>query len=315
MLYGVLLVVALGTSGCGTPRALSSPTPPVAQAAPPTSSVHYRSFADADALTLYMRRTPEAAPLVSAHRGAPVPGLAENSLEAFEHALNYAPALIELDVRRSLDGVLVLMHDETLDRTTTGTGRVDATAFAALRRLRLRDVLGTPTPFRIPTFAETLAWAEGRAVLMLDVKADVPYAELLDAIRRAQAENRVCIIVYSAEDFRTVRRLAPDLMISVSAATPAEFDALLPDEAAAHRVIGFAGVGAMDPEVVARFHRAGVRVQVGTFPLDDDARLDPAIYDRLLQAGADVLATDNVPGAAAAVQREALQRRAVRSRE
>ena len=64
------------------------------------------------------------AALVSAHRGGAYPGFPENSIAAMGHVLAEAPAVMEVDVATSADGVLYLMHDDTLDRTTTGSGAV-----------------------------------------------------------------------------------------------------------------------------------------------------------------------------------------------
>ncbi len=306
----VALVAAVLGSGCVGLR--PSPIPleqrPADRVTVPTSALHYRGYADAAALARALRYTDGAERLVSVHRGAPVEGLAENAVPTFEHALNYAPALVELDVRRTPDGHLVLMHDASLDRTTTGAGRVDATPFAAVRAVRLLDVRGALTSFRVPTLAEALAWAEGRAVIMLDSKGDVPYPEIVAAVRAARAENRVVVIVYSLAAHEAVTALAPDLNVSSSLDTPAEADALLAagreGRVDLSRTIAFAGVGRADPEVVARMHAAGVRVQVGTFPLDAaaDAATDPAVYTPFLEAGIDVLATDNVRSASEAVR-------------
>lgn len=299
----MLAALLVGTlAACGTPRPLGER--PADVVAVPTSSVHYRAFASSDALAAYLRWQPGAPRLVSAHRGAPPPGLPENSLAAFEHALNVAPALIETDVRATADGRLVLMHDETLDRTTTGTGRLDATAFAALRALRLRAATGTITSFRVPTLDEALAWADSRAVLMLDVKRGVTLDALVAAVRAARAENRVVVIVYSLDAHRALARIAPDLMVSATAETMADAEALLASGLDLSRVIAFAGVGVPDPAVVARLHAAGLRVQAATFETDEAAlaSADATLYAPYLATGADVLATDHVAGAAIAVQ-------------
>ncbi len=306
-LFVALVLVSAGCAGT-RPRPLGLEQRPADRVAVPTSSLHYRGYADADALARALRYTDGAERLVSAHRGGPVEGLAENAVPTFEHALNYAPALIELDVRRTVDGHLVLMHDTSVDRTTTGTGRVDVLTLPQVRALRLHDVAGTMTSFRAPTLAEALAWAEGRAVLMLDVKRDVPYPELIAAVRAAGAENRVVVIVYSLENHETVVRLAPDLNVSASLETPADADALLAAGAAGRidlsRTIAFAGVGQADPEVVRLMHAAGIRVQMGTFPLDAaaDAATAPSVYLPFLEAGIDVLATDNVRSASEALR-------------
>ena len=306
------VALALSLSACGVPRPLGEPVAPEATVSVPTSSVHYRGYADARALAAALRWTPDAPRLVSAHRGGPRPGLPENALAGFEHALNYAPALIEVDVRRAADGTLVLLHDDTLDRTTTGTGDLAAQTLPALRSLRLVDPLDTPTSFRIPTLAEALAWAEERAILMLDVKRGVAPAEIAEAVRAADAGGRVVVIVYSVGDLLAVHAAAPDLMLSVSTETVAEIDAVLATGVPPDQLIAFAGVGAADPAVIARWHALGVRVQAGTFGALDEAAATQAVptaYDALLDAGVDVLATDSVPAAAAATRAVNLRRR------
>ena len=301
------LVVLLFLVGCG-PRPLEPFPPPLSEiqpaAAGPISSVHYRAFADAEGLAAYLRWTPDAPRLLSAHRGGPRPGLPENALATFEHALNFAPALIECDVRRAADGTLVLLHDETLERTTTSSGPLTSRTLTDLRRLRLLDPEDQVTPFRIPTLADALTWAENRAVLMLDVKQGVAPAELIAALRAAGAENRVVVIVYTLDDLLAYSGLAPDLVYSATATTPAEVTALLAAPVDLTRIIAFAGVGAADPTVVARLHDAGIRVQVGTFGTIDEAAgaTNPGAYRPLLDAGVDVLATDNVPIAALALR-------------
>ncbi len=306
--FRLLALAALAFSGCRyvTTGAAPAAEEPVAAWQTPVSAVHYRAFADADALAAYLRWTPGAPVLVSAHRGGPAPGFPENALPTFERALNYAPALIEADVRRTADGRLVLLPDETLDRTTTGTGPLSARSFADLRRLRLRDPLGQITPFRIPTLDEALAWADGRAVLMLDVKPDVPPEEVVAAVRQMRAENRAVVITYSFDDWNAYLRLASDLVYSVTAETPAEAEHLmLTGPFPGHRrELAFAGVGVPDPALVEHLHRMGLRVQAATFgDVDAEALRDgPAAYAPFLDAGVDVLVTDEVEAAALATR-------------
>ena len=297
--------VALVLAACGSPRPLGLDERPADRVVVPTSSVHYRDFATAADLAAGLRWQPGAPVLVSAHRGAPPRGLVENSLPAFENALNYAPALIETDVRRTADGVLILMHDETLDRTTTGTGRVEDRTLGYVRSLRLVTDDSLVTSFRVPTLAEALAWAEGRAVLLLDVKRDVPVAELVAEIERLDAADQAAVIVYSLEDHLRLYALAPNLVVSSTAETLAAADALLAADVDLTRTIAWTGVGAPDPDVVAALHAAGIRAQAGAFgAIDDDARTgEPAAaYAPLLVPGADVIATDLIPAAALAAR-------------
>ena len=310
-LAALLLVVG----ACGGPRTLGLEERPADRVRVPTSSVHYRDYDSAAELAAALRWTPSAPVLVSAHRGGPVPGLPENAVETFEYALNHAPALIETDVRRTADGVLVLMHDETLDRTTTGAGRVDEATFADVRRARLVADDSVVTAFRVPTLAEALAWADGRAVLLLDVKRGVPFEDVVAAVRQARAADRVAVITYALEDHRRLSALAPDLVVSATAETPADVDALLASGLDLGRVIAWTGVGVPDPAVVARLHAAGIRAQAGAFgAIDGAARAgaSPEPYGAILAAGADVIASDVVPLAALAARAANLSRRARR---
>ena len=308
----VLLTVALAVSGCGLlPSPLGTPPVPEARVAVPVSSVHYRGYASADALAEALRWRPGAPVWVSAHRGGPRPGLPENSLPALDHALNYAPALLEVDVRRAADGALVLLHDDTLDRTTTGTGALAEHALADLRRLRLEDERGALTSFRIPTLGEALAWAQDRGVLLLDVKPGVTPERLAAAVQAADAGGRVVVIVTSLDDLIAFRRVAPELVYSVSTETVGEIDEILAAGVPPDRLIAFGGVGDVDPAVVERWHALGVRVQVGTFGAIDRAAAEqsvPTAYDGLLALGVDVLSTDNVPAAAIAARTANLRR-------
>ena len=305
-----LLTLAVVLGACGSPRPIQTEaeTRRDAQIATPTSSVHYRAYADGDALAQALRWTPNTRPLVSAHRGGPTAALPENSLESFENALNFAPALIEMDVRQTSDGRLVLMHDETVDRTTTGQGEVSAMTFAALRRLRLIAQAGAVTSYRVPSFTEALAWADGRAVLMVDVKREVPMEDVIREIRQHGAQNRAVIIVYTLEGALEVARLAPEMVLSVTARTEDEAREVLASGLDPDRLIAFGGVGGTDPDGLRLLHEAGIRVQVGTFGETDEAAQAPggwSVYAPFLEVGVDVLATDNVPAASIAVQRAA----------
>ncbi|HEV2127888.1 MAG TPA: glycerophosphodiester phosphodiesterase family protein, partial [Thermomicrobiales bacterium] len=111
-------------------------------------------------------------PLISAHRGgreeAP-----ENTLAAFQRARDLGVPGAECDVRLSVDGVPVVIHDDTVDRTTDGTGAVHALTVAQLAQLDARAVhTNWPTTPHVPTFAEFMAVAEGFAYIEVEIKAD-----------------------------------------------------------------------------------------------------------------------------------------------
>lgn len=108
--------------------------------------------------------------LVVAHRGdwryAP-----ENSVAAIEHSIVVGVDVVELDLQLTKDSVLVVMHDATLNRTTTGKGRIDEWTLDSIRTLKLKNGCGIRTKHAVPTLEEALLAAKGRVLINLD-KAD-----------------------------------------------------------------------------------------------------------------------------------------------
>ncbi|MFQ5570270.1 MAG: glycerophosphodiester phosphodiesterase family protein, partial [Rhodothermales bacterium] len=163
-------------------------------------------------------------------------------------------------------------------------------------------------PFRIPTLDETLAWAEGRAILTLDVKQGVPIARVINAVRRLGAEERVVVITYTLDDLLRYHRQAPDLMLSASATTLEETQALLDSGVDRSRLIAFTGVGEVHSEVIDLLHVHHIRAILGTFDLVDARarQTGPEVFQALIDRGIDVIATDEVPLAAQALRAYAL---------
>lgn len=105
--------------------------------------------------------------LVVAHRGdwrnAP-----ENSLQAFQNCIDMGVDMIELDLHMSKDSVLFLMHDNTVDRTTNGLGKVSDFTAAELKKLHLKSGHGVGTRHQIPTFEEALNLCKGKILINVD---------------------------------------------------------------------------------------------------------------------------------------------------
>ena len=111
-----------------------------------------------------------ASVIVVAHRGdwryAP-----ENSVAAIEHSIAVGVDVVELDLQLTKDSVLIVMHDATLNRTTTGKGRIDAWTLDSIRTLKLKNGCGIRTKHAVPTLEEALLAAKGHVLINLD-KAD-----------------------------------------------------------------------------------------------------------------------------------------------
>ncbi len=233
-------------------------------------------------------------PLVSAHRGGPQPGFPENAIETFEKTAKQQPVIIECDIAITKDSVLVLMHDDRLERTSTGVGFVRDYTYDELAKLRLKDPDGVITEFRVPTLADALAWGKNKVIFTLDVKRGVPYEYVIEEVRGQRAETYSILITYSADQASKVHKLAPDLMISASIRTKEDLlrlnDRGVPD----NRLVAFVGTSEADSEVYNTLHEHGIMCILGTMGnLDKQAavRGDVLYYD-LIDQGADILSTD-----------------------
>lgn len=120
-----------------------------------------------DSLRQHLLAPGDGTVLVAAHRGdwrnAP-----ENSLEAVELSIRMGVDIVEVDVRRTLDGVLVLMHNPSIKATTTGRGLVSLSTYRRLQRKTLRSGCRLKTAAKIPTLEEVLVASQGRVLLNLD---------------------------------------------------------------------------------------------------------------------------------------------------
>ncbi|WCM27325.1 glycerophosphodiester phosphodiesterase family protein [Sphingomonas sp. QA11] len=118
---------------------------------------------------------PDGSVMVVAHRGC-WKQTSENSIDGIEACIAFGVDMVELDVRATADGVLVLMHDATVDRMTDGTGKVEELGWAYLQALHLREGAGRGSPVttrRIPLFEDALRAAKGRILINIDAKSDL----------------------------------------------------------------------------------------------------------------------------------------------
>ena len=248
--------------------------------------------------------TPTGWPVNFAHRGGSkvVP---ENTIEGFQEAVRLGPVVLELDVRTSADGEVVVIHDETVDRTTNGTGRVARMTLAELQSLdagyRFTPDDGVTFPWRdrgvrIPTLQAVYREFPDRPI-NIELKAEGPGSEaaVWRTIEAVGGEPRTLVVTDRAgaiNRFRTasagmvatgasMREIAIFRLLSVfrlSRLYRASFQALQPPET-------YKGIRIVTRGLVRAAHRSGLRVDVWTI---DDA----ADMKRLLELGVDGIMTD-----------------------
>lgn len=243
----------------------------------------------------------ERMPLVSAHRGGAIPGYPENCIATFENTLNYAYSMLEIDLRYSKDGHIVLHHDSTLERTTTGSGLVKDLTLAELKHLKLKDKEGTVTDYRMPTLGETIEWARGKTILILDRKNEVSVETCVRIIKEYKAQAHVMIMVSKMEDIKAVYDLDPDIMMEVFLGTHERFQQFDQTGVPWDRIIPF--ISHQPPEdrnLINMIHAKGSSCMAGSSRyLDRELKTlgksSPEMkngYRKLLKSGIDIIETD-----------------------
>ncbi|HEY1121563.1 MAG TPA: glycerophosphodiester phosphodiesterase family protein [Haloferula sp.] len=264
------------------------------------------------------RNSEDGRVLIACHRagylskdGAHLP---ENSLLAIRESISDGVEILEIDLMLTSDGELVLMHDDKLDRTTTGKGKVAEHTLAEIKELHLLDPDGKVTDERVPTFRETMEVVKGQVMVNLDklpvtdrVKMDAAMKVLreTDTVNHAVFKGSV-----SGGSPRAIQRALSrfpeklEFMPIVANTTPGEvvavLDVLRPE--AIEIVFKEESSGMLSPEVLAAAKRHGTRIWVNTLWASlnaghDDARAlagdIPGAWGWVVERGATILQTDH----------------------
>ncbi len=266
-----------------------------------TTSLHTISPDGPTGLQELLRYDGDPLSLLSSHRGGPGGGFPENAIATFEHTLRQVPSMLEIDPRMTKDGQVVLHHDATLDRTTTGSGRVADHTLAELKELFLKDIDGRVTDYRIPTLDEAITWAKGKTILVLDQK-DVPLELRVQKIAEHQAQGFAMMIVGSVADAKKCHQLDEDICMEVMVGDRDKFHAFDKSGVPWSHVIAFVGHNPpQDEELLRMIHDKEARCMAGTSRnLDQELNIGTAKqpaeletrYRELLNKGVDVIETD-----------------------
>jgi glycerophosphoryl diester phosphodiesterase len=235
-------------------------------------------------------------PLISVHRGGVgLVNYPENCLETIKYVNDSISAIFEIDIAKTKDNVLVLMHDNTLERTTTGSNKISEYTYNELLDYNLVDDFGNETSFKIPKFSEVLKWAKNNNVILtIDIKRSVNISDVISLIREEQAENISVIITYDIEQANRAHDLAPDLLLSVSARNMQELDWLLSSKIPTRNMLAFTGTRISSPILYNKLHELEIKTILGTLGnLDKQAETrGDNLYKDWHKMGVDVFATD-----------------------
>ncbi len=153
--------------------------------------------------------------IVVAHRGdhTEVP---ENTLAAYKNGIKNGVDYVEIDLRTTKDNVLVIMHDNTVDRMTDGKGKVSDLTFAEIQRLRIRDKKKDSTKTDpVPTFEEVLKTCRNKIHIYLDYK-DASVQQSYTMIKKYGMEKQIVVYINSPEQYVEWKRLVPGMPLMLS---------------------------------------------------------------------------------------------------
>ena len=275
--------------GCGRPKSADD------------SGFHTLTIESPEDLKEFFAYSPDRIPFVSAHRGGDRKYFPENCIETFENTLGQVHALMEVDPRYTKDSVMVLVHDATLDRTTTGKGRVNEYTLDELKKLRLKDSEGNITDYQIPTLDEALEWARSKTILILDKKY-VPITERVKKIMEHQAESYAMVIAYSLDEVKECYLYNPDIMMEIMLADTAQIRRFEETGVPWKNIVAFVSHNLVEErDIFDEIHNKGAMCIVGSSRNHDIAYKRGEIgtfeelsekYLEMISAGADIIEAD-----------------------
>lgn len=253
-LVAITSVVLFSVTGCG----------------PKEGEEYYLKFKKLSDTQEYFAYKADSTILISGHRGTKEAGFPENSIEGFQHALTRMPLFFEVDPRLTKDSVIVLMHDETIDRTTNASGKLSDYNYDELLSIRLKDHEGNITATMIPKLEEVFDWSKGKTVINLDRK-DVPHQMIVDLIKKNKAEKYVMLTVHTGAQARFYHDRLPGVMLSVFARNDAEYEDVAISGVPWENMIAYVGqsIDESNRHIVEKLHANGVRCMVSFAPTHD----------------------------------------------
>ena len=257
-------------------------------------TVNIKSMAD---LQEFFSYSPDKDITISGHRGGMMDGYPENCIASFEKTLSLMPAMFEIDPQLTKDSVLVLMHDATIDRTTTGKGKVSDYTYEELQQFFLKDRSGNVTTYKIPTLDEALAWGEGKTVFEFDNK-EVPwyvYSKHLNG--KWKKYHNISLYCRSVEEMLYYYERNDHVVFFFEISDMEGYEAFVNSGVPWNRIVAYVK-HTMNPElqdVYDLVHSHGVKCQIAIAPTTDriqpeEARMEG--YKTEIARNPDIIETD-----------------------
>lgn len=165
---------------------------------------------------------------IMGHRGNTyLSNMPENSLEGIRYciSLNGIVNIVEVDPRMTKDGVIVLMHDETVDRTTTGKGKVKDLTYKEIQSFNLKNEKGEPTKYKVPSLYDILIEGRGKIFFDLDIK-DIPFNEVYNVVKQAGMIDQVLFYTEKLDILNNLNKYNPQPIMYPQCINKSDIDKL-----------------------------------------------------------------------------------------
>ena len=214
---------------------------------------------------------PAEAAFVAAHRGTHEgSSFPENTTESLQALTAGKVKFAEVDVARLKDGTLILWHDGTWERASTGSGPIAASTWADAEKLLTKDTNGNLTSIRPSRFSDVLKWSKDQIYLEIDFKSSVDPQKVIEEIRAAGMIDQVILIAYNTDQAIQFHSLAPEAALSVSTFKPGDIKALEVRGIPKSVMTGWTGRGPLKPALTNTLRADKIPILAASFyDLDD----------------------------------------------
>jgi glycerophosphoryl diester phosphodiesterase len=174
----------------------------------------YNNF-EGDVLRLLAHLKENQQSVVIAHRGGIAPGFPENSMAAILRSTREVPVILEVDIMSTKDGIDILHHDRTFERTTTGMGEPRELSWEAIRSFKLKDQSNRVLDMNIMRFEGFLEIISQETFLILDMKAPSSDQNIVDMIKEYNMLKSTIFIAYNLHQAKRIRKASSDAILAL----------------------------------------------------------------------------------------------------
>lgn len=236
-------------------------------------------------------------PIIIAHRMAPESGYSENSVNALKHNLSLYPSVLnEVDVRITADGKAVLLHDKTLERTTTGQGDVSDYTYQQLVKFELKDPNGKVLKDQhIPLLSDILQVVKNKhQIVMLDMKPGTDPNIMMDAVRNMDMIKQVSVICYCVEDAQKLHAQYPNLLLALGFNSLVDLQKIKYSGLPFNQLIALLPNKILDKSYYDEIKQMGVPMSFGAQGYVDKQLNAEELYRQIFNLGIDIICTDHI---------------------